>query len=192
MGFVFLIATKLKISSSKLITLWVVGVHTLIIVAMGAMQEKVPQTAIPERFILNLKKSLDSEAMPKASKQAQTINLTNHYVEAAPANEATYYEPNVSPPAVKNFRDRDIFINPKPTYPLLSRRMREQGVVHLKLCINGRGHVANIFLEKSSGYKKLDRSAIEAVSEWRFSALETQNQALSDCYHLPIHFRLES
>ena len=98
----------------------------------------------------------------------------------------------MSSPAVKTFRDRNIFFNPKPIYPLISRRMREQGAVHLKLCIDERGRVEHVQLVKSSGYEKLDRSAIEGVREWKFSALETKDQALSHCYHLPVHFRLET
>jgi TonB family protein len=191
-GFVFLIGKKLKISSSKLITLWVIGAHMFIIFGVGVFQEKASQTEMPERLTLNLKKSPNNEVMPQASQKTQSLNLTNRRVELTSANEARHYELSVSPPAVKNLRDRDVFINPKPTYPLLSRRMREQGAVHLKLCIDELGHVANIFLAKSSGYQKLDRSAIETVSEWRFSALESQNTPSSDCYHLPIHFRLES
>ncbi len=191
-GFVCLIGKKLKISSSKLITLWVIGAHMFIIFGAGVFQERASQTGMPEKFTLNLKKSPNNEVIPQASQKTQSINLTSGHFESAPANEARHHELSVSPPVVKNLRDRDVFINPKPTYPLLSRRMREQGAVHLKLCIDERGHVANIFLAKSSGYQKLDRSAIETVSEWRFSALESQNTPSSDCYHLPIHFRLES
>lgn len=87
---------------------------------------------------------------------------------------------------------RSLFFNPKPPYPLASRRMGEQGSVHLRLCIGSHGFVESVRLSQSSGYQNLDRSAIEAVKAWRFSALMTTSENVSECYQLPIHFQLES
>lgn len=87
---------------------------------------------------------------------------------------------------------RSIFSNPQPHYPLASRRMREQGAVHLRLCIDRYGLVNHILLTKSSGYTNLDESAIAAVKKWRFAAVKTTSTHVSDCYQLPIHFKLES
>lgn len=183
---------KLKISVSRLIPLWVIGVHISIIVGMGAFQDRTPQTFAPDSLTLSLRDSLDHRTIAKVSKQTQDINVTPSYIASTIARDLSKHESSISSPVVKTFRDRDIFLNPKPIYPLLSRRMREQGAVQLKLCIDGRGRVENVQLIKSSGYEKLDRSAIEGVREWKFSALESQDQAISHCYHLPIHFRLET
>jgi protein TonB len=87
---------------------------------------------------------------------------------------------------------RSLFFNPKPPYPLASRRMGEQGSVHLRLCIGSHGFVESVRLSQSSGYQNLDRSAMEAVKAWRFSALSTASENVSECYQLPIHFQLES
>lgn len=87
---------------------------------------------------------------------------------------------------------RSLFFNPKPPYPLVSRRMGEQGSVHLRLCIGAHGFVESVRLSQSSGYQNLDRSAIEAVKAWRFSALSATAENISECYQLPIHFQLES
>lgn len=87
---------------------------------------------------------------------------------------------------------RSLFFNPKPHYPLASRRMGEQGAVHLQLCVGSRGFVESVRLTQSSGYQNLDRSAIEAVKAWRFSALSEASDNGSKCYQLPIHFQLES
>jgi protein TonB len=70
--------------------------------------------------------------------------------------------------------------------------MGEQGAVDLKLCIDKRGLVETIHLTKSSGYQKLDQSAIETVKTWRFTALETGVETALNCYHLPIHFTLQA
>jgi len=87
---------------------------------------------------------------------------------------------------------RSLFFNPKPPYPLASRRMGEQGSVHLRLCIGSYGFVESVRLSQSSGYQNLDRSAMETVKAWRFSALSTTSENVSECYQLPIHFQLES
>ncbi|MCF8189760.1 MAG: energy transducer TonB [Polynucleobacter sp.] len=139
-----------------------------------------------------MRSSLDRSAVPKASKQTQDINTTHSYFASTIAKDSSTHDSTASTPAAKIFRDRDIFFNPKPIYPLISRRMREQGAVQLKLCIHGRGHVESVWLTKSSGYQNLDRSAMEGVKEWKFSALESKDQAVSHCYHLPVHFRLET
>lgn len=87
---------------------------------------------------------------------------------------------------------RSLFFNPKPPYPLASRRMGEQGSVHLRLCIGAHGFVESVGLTQSSGYQNLDRSAIETVKAWKFSALTTASENAFECYQLPIHFQLES
>jgi len=89
-------------------------------------------------------------------------------------------------------RDRSAYFNPKPPYPLLSRRMGEQGGVDLKLCIDKRGLVETIHLTKSSGHQKLDQSAMETVKTWRFPALNAGMETALNCYHLPIHFTLQA
>jgi protein TonB len=70
--------------------------------------------------------------------------------------------------------------------------MGEQGAVHLQLCVGSRGFVESVQMTQSSGYQNLDRSAIETVKAWRFSALDESSENLSECYQLPIHFQLES
>jgi protein TonB len=87
---------------------------------------------------------------------------------------------------------RSVFFKPKPPYPLASRRMGEQGAVHLQLCVGALGFVESVKLTQSSGYQNLDRSAIETVKAWKFSALSAVSEKISECYQLPIHFQLES
>jgi len=186
-----LIGKKLKISASKLIPLWVIGAHISIIFGVGIFQQKTSHTFSSERLTLSLRGSLDHHAISRVSKQTQDIGVTHHFLASSIAKDSSNHESIISSPAVKTFRDRDIFINPKPIYPLLSRRMREQGAVHLKLCINGRGDVESVLVEKSSGYEKLDRSAMDGIRQWKFSALEAQDQKIPHCYQLPVHFRLE-
>lgn len=179
-------------SASKLIPLWVIGVHISIIFGMGIFQERTPQTFIPDRFTLSLRDSFDRPNRSKPSKSTQDMNATHSDLASTTIKDSSTHDSTMLTPVAKTFRDRDIFLNPKPIYPLLSRRMREQGAVHLKLCIDGRGHVESVWLAKSSGYQNLDRSAMEGIREWKFSALDSKDKAASHCYQLPVHFRLET
>lgn len=56
-----------------------------------------------------------------------------------------------------------------PTYPLESRRKHEQGTVVLLLTLGTDGRVADIRVAKSSGHERLDRAALGAVRNWRWS-----------------------
>jgi periplasmic protein TonB len=53
---------------------------------------------------------------------------------------------------------------PAPRYPPQSRRLREEGVVVLRVLIDERGQACDIAIESSSGYARLDRAAREAVA----------------------------
>lgn len=56
-----------------------------------------------------------------------------------------------------------------PSYPMMSRRLREQGVVVLLLLVDERGRVAEISVRDSSGFHRLDKAARDAVRRWRWS-----------------------
>lgn len=56
----------------------------------------------------------------------------------------------------------------KPVYPQISRKRREEGnVVVLASVVNGK--VVNVSIEKGSGIKALDTSALTAIGKWSFS-----------------------
>lgn len=56
-----------------------------------------------------------------------------------------------------------------PSYPLESRRKKEQGVVLLNLLLAEDGSVAEIAVQASSGFSRLDKAAMDAVRHWRWS-----------------------
>jgi protein TonB len=58
-----------------------------------------------------------------------------------------------------------------PTYPIESRRQREQGVVALDVLLDTQGRVARIAIARSSGSDRLDRAALDAVKRWRWAPL---------------------
>ena len=90
-----------------------------------------------------------------------------------------------------SFIPRQAIHNPKPIYPLLSRKLREQGLVMIKLCVNQSGFVDEASVSRSSGFQSLDRSALATLSQWRFLPLSSALNSSSQCFQAPVHFSLE-
>ena len=58
-----------------------------------------------------------------------------------------------------------------PKFPLESRRTHEEGIVVLSVLLSTDGRVADVSIAKSSGFARLDRAALDAVRDWRWSPL---------------------
>lgn len=56
-----------------------------------------------------------------------------------------------------------------PKYPIESRRKREQGTVVLAVTLGRDGSVAAVAVERTSGFGRLDKAALDAVRRWRWS-----------------------
>lgn len=99
--------------------------------------------------------------------------------------------PTPSPPTPP--RPADYLANPKPPYPSLSRRLGEEGTVRLNILVNPDGSVARLELAKSSGYPRLDRSAIDTVqSSWKFEPARQGGMPVAAWVIVPIQFTLRS
>lgn len=96
--------------------------------------------------------------------------------------------PRVTPPRV----DASQLDNPKPDYPPVSRRLREQGEVLLDVYILPDGSVGEIRLKRSSGHARLDRSALEAVRRWRYVPASRGGEPIPYWYIQPIAFLLNN
>lgn len=82
--------------------------------------------------------------------------------------------------------------NPPPSYPSLSRRMREQGRVVLHVLVSAAGAAESIEVRASSGYERLDRAAIEAVRQWRFVPAHRGADAIAAWALVPVLFKLDA
>lgn len=81
--------------------------------------------------------------------------------------------------------------NPHPGYPPLSRRLREQGQVTLRVLVAPDGLPAQVELRTSSGSERLDRAAREAVARWRFAPARRGDTAIESWVLVPIVFKLQ-
>ena len=101
--------------------------------------------------------------------------------------------PKPAPPSPSPPRPADYLNNPKPPYPALSRRLGEEGVVRLNILVNPDGSVARLELAKSSGYARLDQSAMSTVqSSWKFEPARQDGSPVAAWVIVPIQFTLRS
>lgn len=88
--------------------------------------------------------------------------------------------------------DADYLNNPAPGYPALSRRLREQGVVLLRVYVLPSGSPEQVELKQSSGSARLDESALTAVRKWRFTPAQSAGRAVAAWVVVPIAFSLST
>ena len=113
--------------------------------------------------------SFESEAPPEVITAA--ISQTTPQVSAPPMVEAVEY---VRPPA--------------PVYPAESKRKRERGTCVLRVMVDSNGRPAQIQVERSSGYERLDSAAREAVEHALFQPYEVNGIAQPAQVLIPIEF----
>ena len=82
-------------------------------------------------------------------------------------------------------------VAPNPIYPAMSIRSEEEGRVMLKVVANVNGEIESVQLHKSSGFPRLDESAIEAVTKAKFNPFIARQQKEKETFILPIRFELE-
>ena len=81
--------------------------------------------------------------------------------------------------------------NPLPVYPNMSRRLREIGVVQLRVRVNAAGEPLEIQLFKSSGYERLDASARAAMQKWKFQPARRNGNSVEAWVIVPLEFSLD-
>lgn len=91
---------------------------------------------------------------------------------------------NISPATYLN--------NPRPTYPEISLKAKQEGQVILRAEISIDGLVEKIEVAQSSGYKALDASALQAVKKWQFSPANNNGVTVSQVVKIPIKFELRN
>lgn len=129
--------------------------------------------------------------LPKApaSERAPQVEQHNPPQETPVVEPTKPAEPSTAP-VVPPQADASQLNNPAPLYPAQSRRLRETGVVILEVLVKADGSLGDLRLKTSSGYDRLDESALRAVKSWRFVPAKRGNEAIDFWYELPIEFSL--
>ena len=189
-------STRRIFDKDALIILIVISIHLIIFLVVGLYQSSPPTLLMRDVITLDLLGNSKGQRASSVLKQALDLSLEpkDPKVLVSSSSVAASSSPMAPPSSLtsQGIQARNQLANPKPPYPLLSRRMGEQGAVDLRLCLTYQGHIESVSVIKSSGYKRLDSSALETVKTWKFSPLEMVDASSFDCYRLPIHFKLEA
>lgn len=109
-------------------------------------------------------------------------------VAAAPQPPA----PPPPPPKVEMpSSDAEYLQNPKAVYPSMSKRLGEQGKVLVRVLIGADGAPQKAELKKSSGFERLDKSALEHVMKCRYVPGKVAGVPQAMWYEAPVNFVLE-
>jgi protein TonB len=131
---------------------------------------------------------------PPAVLAAPTASVTTPVVPAAaPAPPPPAPPPPPAAPAKVELPSSkaDYLHNPPPDYPRMSKRLGEQGKVVLKVLIGTDGAPQKVELVTSSGFERLDKSALDAAMRWRYVPGKRGGVAEAMWYQVPIQFTLE-
>ncbi len=92
-------------------------------------------------------------------------------------------------PVIKQARFRQ---TPRPpVYPRQALRRHQQGEALIRVLVNAEGNTQNVFLQRSSGYAILDRSALHAVKGWNFVAAEEDGEPIDAWVEVPVAFKIQ-
>ena len=101
----------------------------------------------------------------------------------------------VAPPAPPKVElpssDASYLNNPPPPYPPLSKRLGEQGLVVVRVHISTDGIATRAEVQKSSGFPRLDETAIQTVLRWRYVPGKRAGVPEAMWYSVPINFVLD-
>jgi protein TonB len=79
----------------------------------------------------------------------------------------------------------------KPEYPRTSLRNEETGTVNVKLIIGADGNVVDASIEKSSGFKELDRATLKAWSLCHFTPAMADGQPVQSTTRMQYVWKME-
>lgn len=108
-------------------------------------------------------------------------------VAAAPEAEAAPATVRVELPS----SDADYLQNPRPPYPFMSKRLGEQGKVVLRVLIGLDGTAQKADIKQSSGFDRLDQSALATVLRWRYVPGKRAGVPEAMWFNIPINFIFE-
>jgi periplasmic protein TonB len=160
-----------------------------------------PDSPLSVQFIDQPQPRSDWQPPPVPILPVQVRQLdTPVLLEAAtpPSERAiTLPAPDPTPPAKMDDRSAPKLVTaveylqqPAPRYPPQSRRLREQGLVVLRVVIDEAGNACSIDIETSSGHPRLDAAAREAIERATFRPYMEDGAPRRALVLIPIEFAL--
>lgn len=162
------------------------------------MVQIIPQAATPEITPPRPKAPERKVTPPPAPVPRQQPQMIAAQTQAANAESSTPQVKEAPPAAaapVATFAqarfDADYLQNPPPAYPSMSKRLREEGKVVLRVHVEVSGRPGQIEIKTSSGSPRLDQAALDAVTRWKFIAARRGDEVVAAWVLVPIIFNLK-
>lgn len=130
-----------------------------------------------------------AEAVPTPASPAGALAAQS--APSAVANTGTAQAAPAAPKVELPSTNADYLNNPKPVYPVLSKRVGEQGRVLVHVLIGPDGLAQRADIKTSSGFERLDRAALATVLTWRYVPGKRAGVAEAMWFNVPINFVLE-
>ncbi|MDR1999949.1 MAG: energy transducer TonB, partial [Zoogloeaceae bacterium] len=128
-------------------------------------------------------------AVPKEASAADTDDIV---IASAPPSDIAEAAPSAPVSIIAARFDVEYLANPKPVYPVASRRLGEEGKVWLRVKVSASGAPESIETKQSSGFERLDMAARNAVGNWRFIPARLGEEAIESWVVVPILFSLQA
>ncbi len=151
-----------------------------------------PRTPVRPQPVAQPQTQTQSE-LPASALASSSAGAASDAPQVAPPGAAAPRPAPVHAPAeplVEARFDADYLSNPKPPYPALARRRGETGTVLLRVRVGPEGDAQQVELKQSSGYPRLDQSALETVPRWRFVPARRGETPVAAWVLVPVVFAL--
>jgi TonB family protein len=146
--------------------------------------ETTPPATEPREYVPPLQ-DITYALPPPQDVAYETDAITPPPVTLTTAASADPVPSFAAPPVVESV---DYVRAPAPVYPSESSRRHERGTVVLRVLVDALGRPAQIQLERSSGYARLDAAARDAVQKALFRPYEVNGVAQPAQVLIPIEF----
>jgi len=183
------------LSRNVLLILGVVISHVLVLLILLSDSSVGIKSSASDVLMVNLgvkSTMVSSRQKSFGAPQAKTASTDDHTHSSSTHQSLTNHDGKGSNQLAVGVTRQPIH-SPKPHYPRASRQLREQGLVIARMCVNAQGLVQGVDIAKSSGFASLDRSALTALSQWRFIPIAVNSVShAAQCFQTPVQFTLES
>ena len=111
--------------------------------------------------------------------------------ERPPAREIVHEQPGAGPLILQPQGDAR-FPFTEPEYPIADIRMGHEGTVWLSIEILPTGRVGQVRIDQTSGFARLDDSAVREARKWRMKPGTQDGIAISMWKRVPVTFQLKN
>ncbi|HEU4780150.1 MAG TPA: energy transducer TonB [Steroidobacteraceae bacterium] len=187
-----------RISGRALFMAATIGVHLVAGAAFLNVRQRERIEEVPEPIVATLMEASSAEAEPPREFTPPAVNVVYSLTvpqdlsfesDSAPEVITAAISPSTPqftpPPMVESV---EYVRAPAPVYPAESKRKRERGTCLLRVMVDANGRAAQIRVERSSGYERLDIAAREAVEKALFRPHEVNGIAQAAQVLIPIEF----